>query len=92
MRASKFTNSINLDNKNKKYNPAKVLIDSDKSDMSNEKTPKDIALVYQSRVEDVNMFDKLCQSYVKSKVTRVVRQNKSMMATKNKFEEVHIDL
>lgn len=48
MRASRFINDINLDTKNKKYNPLEVFIELDKSDVSDLldfKEPPDIYTV-----------------------------------------------
>ncbi len=41
---------------------------------------------------DLEDLDKLCTSCMRSKSTRVVRQNKSMTAITSKLEEVHADL
>lgn len=92
VRASKLTDGINLDNKNKEYNPVKIFIDSNKSNVSDEKTPKHIVLVCQTRVKNVDTLDKLYQPCIESKVTGVVRHNKSMIVIKDKLEEVHTNL
>lgn len=75
MKASTFVDGIDLDNINKKYNLTKVFIELDKSnvfDLSDFiKPPKDIAtaLVCQTKIEDTNRLDKLCQQYFESKST-----------------------
>lgn len=105
VRASKLVDGINLDNNNKEYNPAEVLIDSDDSDMSKLSDPDKKSLtqhpstkatpttvVRQIRTEDSDVLDKLCTPCVGSKSTRVVQRNKSMTPTTDKLEEVHANL
>ena len=105
VRASKLVDGIDLDNNNKEYNPAEVLIDSDDSDMSELSDPDEEPLtqhpsakatpttvVRQIRTEDSDVLDKLCTPCVGSKSTQVVRRNKSMTPTTDKLEEVHADL
>lgn len=47
----------------------------------------------QTKVRNNNdIFDKLCNPYIRNKLTQVVRQNKSMMAKLKKLEEVNVDL
>lgn len=81
VRTSRLIDGIDLDNKNKKYNRTKVLIkldESDMSDLSDSKEPPDsltpahttTALVCRTKIEDT--LNKLWQSYVRSKSTRVM--------------------
>lgn len=84
MRAFKFVNGIDLDNNNKKYNPAEVLIDLNNSDISELLDPEEplipyfsakatlITVVCQIRTKDSDILDKLCILYVESKSTRIV--------------------
>lgn len=103
--SSKLVDSIQLghDN-NQEYNSIKVLIDLDNSDISDTSNCKEpltmlsgievtpTIVVCQIKIKDPDILDKLCVLYIKSKWTRVVRQNKSMIATSNKLEEVHANL
>lgn len=50
------------------------------------------AVVYPTKIKDLDILNKLCTLYVGSKSTRVVKRNKSITATSNKLEEVHSDL
>ena len=85
MRAFKLVDGIDLDNNNKKYNPAEVLINSDDFDMSKlsdsdkklltqhpsaKATPTKV--VRQIRTKDSDVFDKLYISCVESKSIQVV--------------------
>lgn len=72
MRASKLINGIDLDTKDKEYNPAEVLIELDEfdiSDLSDFKKLSDlyIALVCQTKAKDI--LDKLCKLCVRNKST-----------------------
>lgn len=51
-----------------------------------------IALVYQTKTDNTDTLNKLCKPCVRSKLTRVIRCNKSMTAITQKLEEVHTDL
>lgn len=46
-------------------------------------------LIYQIKIEDRNILDKLCTVCLGNKLTKVVRWNKSMTAISNKLEEIH---
>lgn len=48
-------------------------------------------VAHQMRIKDLNDLNKLCILCVRNKSTRVVRQNKSMMAMTNKLKEIHVD-
>lgn len=50
------------------------------------------SIVYQIKIKDLDILDKFYISCVKSKATRVVRQNKNMTATSNKREKMHANL
>ncbi len=43
-------------------------------------------------IDDNDALDKLCIPYVRSKLTQIIRRNKSMTPTINKLEEGHADL
>lgn len=99
VRASKLTNNINLDIKNKVYNPAEVLIESDESDVSDPsdfKEPPDSLIIIHTilacPIRTKDTLDKLCGPCIKSKLTQVIRCNKSMTVTTNKLEELHANL
>ena len=107
VRASKLTDRINLNTSNSAYDPAKVLINSDNSDASdsnsNNKTPNTnnftasdpvqiIAICQQNNAENPDDLDELFTLCVRSKLTQVVRQNKSMTVITSKLEEVYADL
>lgn len=107
MWAFKLIDSISLEQNNKKYNPVEVFIDLDDSNTSNCLDQKELSIqllskiiaeimprvtVYQTKIEDFDNLDKLCISYVRNKLTQVVRQNKNIMVMTKKLEEVHINL
>lgn len=103
MIASKLLNGISLKQDDRKYNPAKVFIDLDNLDASDQEetpiqlsaksiaevTPK--ATVYQTMIKKLDNLDMLCTCCIESKLTRVVRRNKSMTAMIKKLEEIHAD-
>lgn len=72
IRVSKLIDGIDLDTKNKKYNPAKVFIKLDESDVSDLLDSKELPdmykiLVCQTRARD--RLDKLCKPCIGSKST-----------------------
>lgn len=76
IRASRLTNGINLDTKNKDYNPVEVLIESDVSDMSHpsdsKKLPDSLALVHTAQICETKTkytLNKSCKPCVRSKST-----------------------
>lgn len=81
MRVFKLVNNIDLDNNNKEYNPAKVLIDLDNSNISKlfdskksfTQLPSAKAIstivVCQIRTKNSNILDKLYILYIGSKLT-----------------------
>lgn len=95
MKVSILADNIDLNNKNKEYNSVEGFIKSDKSNIFNlldsKKLFKDTAsvLVFQAKVKNINIFDKLYQLYVECKLTKVVRRNKSIIAMKNKLKEIY---
>lgn len=56
------------------------------------KEPSLITHQLKADTNDSNVLDKLCTLCIRSKLTRIVRRNKSMTPTTNKLEEVHADL
>lgn len=98
VRISKVVDGINIGLTNKEYNSAEVFIDS-----NNPKPPDNetinllvdqeslLAIIASTRKAD-NIIDKLCAFCVGSKSTQMVRWNKIMRPTTEKFEEVHTDL
>lgn len=95
IKASKLTDGIDLDLA-KEYNPAEVFVDSENSDADSsgdDSQPKhSVARQFKADTDNINALDKLCAPCVGSKLTRVVRRNKSMTPTTSKLEEVHADL
>lgn len=96
--ASKLVECINLGSI-KEYDPIEVLVDLEDSENSGNKsqiTPtSNLGSAQQFRadiIDDNNTLDKLCTPYVRSKLTQVVKRNKSMIPTTNKIEERHADL
>lgn len=74
---------------------------SDVSDASDSKKPLimlfrmetiSMIIVCQTKIEDSNIFDKLCIPCGRSKLIRIVRWNKSIIATSNKLKEIHTNL
>ena len=107
VRVSKLTNRINLDTSNSKYDSAKIHSNSNDLDISDSdsdsKTPTTnnptpsyttpvIAACQDNNVDNLDNLDKLCTPSVRSKSTRVVRQNKSMTPITSKLKEVHTNL
>lgn len=100
VRVSRLTsNGIDLNTEIKEYNTAEIPIEFDESDVPNpsdSKEPPDsltlahTALAYQTRTKDT--LNKLYETCVRSKSTRVIRCNKSITATTDKLEEVHANL
>lgn len=87
----------------KEYNSAEVIVNIDDSDISDFWDPKVIlvknltdikprTIFHQTRVKNIVIFNKLYRPYIGSKLTWIVRHDKSMTAITNKEEEVHIDL
>lgn len=50
------------------------------------------AVVFQAETEDSDIFDKSYILYIRSKSTRIVRQNKNMTITFNKLKKVYANL
>lgn len=105
IRGARLVDSINLDIKDKRFDPANMTINSDNSDKSDFDTDSNIHIDNLSNIQPVrevahkiktdknnDLLDKLCISCVGSKSTWVVRQYKLMTPTSNKLEEVHVDL
>lgn len=98
--------SIDLDIKNKEYDPKEVLLNFDNWENSNEfkfnndktffptntsvSSPK-IAVIWQT-TSDLNILNKLYMPCIGSKLSQTVQRDKSMIATTRKLEEVHADL
>lgn len=100
VKAAKLVDGISFEQKDKKYNLAEVLVDSDNFNASvsldEEGLPTQLlaktrVVVIHQKIENADAINKLCTPYVGSKLTRVVRWNKSMTTTTNKLEEVHKD-
>lgn len=101
-----MVDNIDLKMKNKEYNPAELLLDSDNLDDSDKFNPNnDEALfltdtsvlspkivVIQQITSDPNILNKLCMPYVGSKLSQTVQRDNSMTATISKLEKVHADL
>lgn len=106
VRVSKLVDGIDLDMKNKEYDPAEVLLDSDDLDdfnefnpnnnkappLTNTSVPSPKTAVIQQTTSDLNIFDKLCMPYVGSKLSQIVQRDKSMTAITSKLEKMHADL
>lgn len=92
LRAAKLVDEMKLDVE-KKYDPAEVLINSDNSNVFESKETITTAVARQTTESDeLDIMDKFYTPYIGSKLTQVVRQNKSITATTKKLEEVHINL
>ena len=107
VRASKLVDGIDL-GPEKKYNLAKVLIDSKESDANKiGDQPQSMTNLTQTHADpssairqvkaetnkdNGNILDKLCTACVGSNSTRVVRRDKNITPITNKLEEVHADL
>lgn len=100
IRASRLTNGIDLNNKNKQYVPIEVFIESDESNMSdlsefkessNNLTPSHTttALVCRTRVEDT--LNKLCKPCIRSKSSQVIKHNKDMTVITEKLKKIYVD-
>lgn len=91
---------------NKKYNFTKVLVNSDNSNSDalqtldndnvitnnvNTMTTQEPEPAIAQQTTDNNIFDKLYMPSMGSKLTQIVRRDKSIMRTKSKFEEVNTD-
>lgn len=96
----KLVNNIDLTLTDMEYNPAEVLIDSKDSNMSDNKIadpqiPVDIdspPMIVVFACQDNDEINKQSASYVRSKSTRVMRQNKAMTPITKKLENVYVDL
>lgn len=106
VRAFKLVESIDL-GPAKEYNPTKLFVDSEDSDNSGDNFQIEPTLAQQHILEEMNSgsvhqiklsidnnnaLDKLCTPCIRSKLTQVVRRNKSMTPKTNKLKEVHADL
>lgn len=101
VRVAKLVDDINLKQENKEYNPAKVFINSDDSDVSANWDKKRLlvqlladnttAALHQT-IENSDVLDKLYMPCIGSKLTRVIRYNKNITTKLNKLQKVHADL
>lgn len=105
VRTAKLVDGINLNIEDKRYDPVKVTIDSDDSDISDLDANSDphinnlpntqpvLEMAHATKAnEDNNLVDKLYIPCVGSKLTQVVRRNKSMTPISSKLEEIYVDL
>ena len=51
-----------------------------------------ITIVNQTRVKNPDIFNKLFTLYIKSKLTWVIRNNKSMTAIYSKLKDIHANM
>lgn len=102
MRVARLIDEISFEQEGKEYNPAKVLIDSDNSNVESDGIYEErlsiqlsaeisIVAIYQF-IKNLDIINKICTVYIGSKSTQVVRQNKNITPTINKLEEVHTNL
>lgn len=51
-----------------------------------------IVYITKTNNKSSNIFDKFCMPYMKSKLTQMVKDNKSMTNTINKLKEIYTNL
>lgn len=101
-----MVNGIDLDRKNKEYDPAEVLLNSNNSDdfekfnFNNDEAPfftntsvcSPKTVIIQQTTSDFNILDKLYMLCIGSKSSQIIRKDKSMTANTSKLEQMHTDL
>lgn len=64
-------------------------VSSDKEGSPTQTSAKNLIVAHYQTVENSNSINKLCIPYEGSKLTGVIKLNKSITARINKLEEVH---